>query len=369
MSDSHRLAKAVEAGIITADQARQISRLPTGDGADLAPVRSGDEPLKFLASLNDLFLTFGLIVLTGAAIIGVVSIVPMPEDFQSGLLLVALPVAGLAWLGAEYFCARRHMLLPSMWLALVFVVSIAVAAGLFFGAGEAESQASRASASLDDVFDGVGSVIRATGTWFPLGGMVAALVFFLRFRLPFAAGLAALFGVFTFFAAVHQFGSLGQVSGGLLVLITGLATLAAAIGFDMSDPERRSWRADTGFWLHLVAAPQIVLGVFQAVVPMIAPAGGSMVSLVVLGALAVLALALDRRALIVSSLVTFVLTIADIFSGLGLSGPSAVVLPLLVIGGAIVLLGAGWNTGRKLVLTFLPTRGVFGRIFPPEAVS
>jgi hypothetical protein len=153
------------------------------------------------------------------------------------------------------------------------------------------------------------------------------------------------------------------------MLIVGIATLAAAIAFDMKDPTRSTRNSDHAFWLHLAAAPQIILGVRGLVLGYgFAPASmtDATVMLIVLVAFALLSLALNRRALIVSGLVTFATSLWFLVNELGGGGVNTLMLTAMIIGGAIVLLGGGWRTARRAILKVFPQEGAMGRIFPPE---
>jgi hypothetical protein len=153
------------------------------------------------------------------------------------------------------------------------------------------------------------------------------------------------------------------------MLIVGLATLAAAIGFDMKDPSRSTRSSDHAFWLHMAAAPQIIFGVRGLLLGSgFAPASMAEASMMlfVLLAFALLSLALNRRALIVSGLVTFAATLWVLVNEFGGGGVNTLMLTALIIGGAIVLLGGGWRTARRGLLKVIPQEGTLGRIFPPE---
>ncbi|MEZ6029248.1 MAG: hypothetical protein R3C46_05810 [Hyphomonadaceae bacterium] len=119
-------------------------------------------------------------------------------------------------------------------------------------------------------------------------------------------------------------------------------TLATAIMF-MRDPTRSTRNSDHAFWLHLAAAPQIILGVRGLVLGSgFAPASmaDATVMLAVLVAFAFLSLALNRRALIVSGLVTFATSLWVLVNELGGGGVNTLMLTALIIGGAIVPLAA-----------------------------
>jgi hypothetical protein len=141
-----------------------------------------------------------------------------------------------------------------------------------------------------------------------------------------------------------------------LVFVAGLAVFAFAMRWDMSDRERETRRSDVAFWLHLLAAPMIAHPLFnwvgvtggQNVGP-----GGAAAVLAIYVAMGVVALAIDRRALLVSALayVLFALTwLFDQFGAVELN----VALTALVIGSALLCLSAFWTPIRKAVVAQLP---------------
>ena len=73
--------------------------------------------------------------------------------------------------------------------------------------------------------------------------------------------------------------------------------------FDMSDRNRVTQRTDIAFWLHLLAAPLIVHSIVYPLLTESALSPGAAVAIVSLFAvLSLVALTVDRRALLVSSL-------------------------------------------------------------------
>ena len=98
------------------------------------------------------------------------------------------------------------------------------------------------------------------------------------------------------------------------------------------------------------------------------PAGAAdaTVMLAVLLAFALISLALNRRALMVSGLLTFGTALAVLVNQFGGGGINTLMYTALIIGASIVLLGGGWRTARRAILKVFPQQGAFGRIFPPE---
>ena len=382
MFDKTDIRAAVEAGAISDDGAKRFEAFLK---ARNDPDRMLDpENLRFLTNFNDVFLTIGIVVLmTGLGFLSAIAVTNMlgisgmvepnsmvaaqaiADKIRWALILTPIPLIVGAWLLAEYFCGKRRLLLPSMALAIVITwASAALAAGL-------------ASFMVDPVVT-AGQVESGMNPWEIVTGLsysgfaaavAAAGLFFWRFRLPFSLFLLAGAIAGLFYTAVAQFAGIGQIGSGAAMLVVGLATLATAIAFDMKDPTRSTRSSDHAFWLHMAAAPQIILGVRGLLLGSgFAPASTAEATmmLVVLLAFAVLSLALNRRALIVSGLVTFATTLWVLVNEFGGGGVNTLMLTALIIGGAIVLLGGGWRTARRGLLKIVPQEGAIGRIFPPE---
>jgi len=189
-------------------------------------------------------------------------------------------------------------------------------------------------------------------------------------RLRISGEVAFPHSLGVFYTAVARAGGENMLIGGAATLVVGLATLACAIWFDMRDPMRSSRASDHAFWLHMAAAPQIIFGIRGLILGYgFVPAStvDATVMLLVLIAFGIISLALNRRALIVSGLLTFGGTLWVLVDGLGGgNGLNTIMLVALIVGGSIVLLGGGWRTARRFVLKAFPAQGTLGRIFPPE---
>ena len=365
MFDSEDLRAAVAADVIGADQAARLERWLKArrEGPDIAH----GESLRFITNLNDIFITVGLGVLllgaAGAIGLTVVTFVPALASHPRGAgAVVMLPLMVMAWMLAEYFCGRRRLLLPSMGLSLAFVVT----AGTFVAALSLPSSQAIAGLGPFDVLPtasrlGYAGLVAAT---------VAAVVFYGRFRLPFSTALIALALSGILYLAAVSNGETALLLSGWVSLLAGLVTLAVAIAFDMRDPDRVTRLSDNAFWLHLVAAPQIILGL-RGVLDASgfdpkSTVGASVLiaALLLVGALSV---ALNRRALILSCLITFTIAIGVILSDAAGGNPGWVLAgTALIVGGGIVLLGGGWKTARRGLLSVLPRGPLWARVFPPE---
>ncbi len=374
MFDRSDLRAAVEAGAISDEAAGRFEAFLK---ARNDPDRMLDpENLRFLSNFNDIFLAIGMaILMTGIGFLSgifITNVLGLGDLDGSGsfetaagqvklaAILTPIPVLGAAWLLAEYFCGRRRLLLPSMILSVVICGSAAAIALALIAPTDPDS-----AGGWDNAQE-----IMANVSFAGFGGAVlAAFAIFGRFRLPFSLFLAALSIAGLAYTAILRVGGDDLLLGGAAALAVGLITLAAAISFDMRDPQRSSRTSDCAFWLHMAAAPQIMFGLRGLILGSgFAPAGmvDAFIMLAVLVGFALLSLALNRRALIVSGLVSFAVALWVLVDRVGGGGLNTVMLTALIVGGSIVLLGGGWRTARRLLLTAAPKSGVTARIFPPE---
>jgi hypothetical protein len=152
-----------------------------------------------------------------------------------------------------------------------------------------------------------------------------------------------------------------------ILLGAGLIVFAVAMLWDGSDRERRTRRSDVAFWLHLAAAPLIahpvfhMLGVFDGAIS----AGTAAVVLALYVGFALEALAVDRRALLVSSLIYVLYAMYALFTQAGAVELGAA-FTALAIGSALLMLSAFWQPARRRVVGAL---GGVGERLPPVQIA
>lgn len=133
--------------------------------------------------------------------------------------------------------------------------------------------------------------------------------------------------------------------------------------WDVSDRERRTRRSDVAFWLHLAAAPLIahpvfhMLGVFNESITLNLAA----IVLALYLVFAFVALAVDRRALLVSSLAYVLYAMYVLFYRAG-AVELAWAFTALAIGSTLLTLSAFWHPMRRLVVG---TLGNLSERLPP----
>jgi hypothetical protein len=180
-----------------------------------------------------------------------------------------------------------------------------------------------------------------------------------RFKVPIAvaAGVAAIARLLFTLIATAAYPNVGQWML-VLVLAGGLIIFLYAMRWDMADRERKTRKSDVAFWLHLAASPMIVHPIFVLMGVNLAMTGGNaaivaVLAIIVYAALAVVALIVDRRAILVSALVYVLAAAIYLVSKIGSSGVSFA-LAIIIIGASLLMLSAFWQTMRRKVLPLLP---------------
>jgi len=351
---------AKQAGILDADKAAELTAFFKGNPAT-ASDGSQEETLRFLSNFNDIFISIGLVILS----IGITMMSGTMFGETGNAFIIMGPILVALWFLLEYFAGRRRLVLPSMTLSVIFTFTFTLLTALWAnGLSSLESAEETFSGNFSENFD----TIKNVALWSAGGAALGAGFIFFRFRLPFALFLIALAIAGGLYTEAFSNGNVSSIYSGSASLIIGLGTLLFAVMYDMRDPDRQTLDADNAFWLHLAAAPQVMLGLralFSGGTYDSLSAGEAIPLLIALIVFSILSLALNRRALIAAGLLSFWLVINAI-TDQSMSGTTQVAISLLLLGGGIVLLGAGWKTARKLVLAFMPKTGIFARIFPPE---
>jgi hypothetical protein len=343
MISDAQLEAAVTQGILTPEQARRLRDLAQG----VAPAASepgetaadpDDEKFRLIGGFNDVFVTIGVGLLVAAifALAGVF-------DFRPGFAVLAMISA---WGLSEYFSRRMRLALPSIALAAMFAGGAAFV-GLSLGGGP----------------DGAAITV-------PLAAALAAVAHERRFHVPADWAIAALGAVWTLLGVVSLIApDLPANAKAVLYAALGLAIFAAAARVDASDLARTTLRSDIAFWLHLIAAPMIVHGAMPVLTGSASSgvselsSGQAVMMLFVFAALGLVAIVIDRRALLVSGLVYAGVAIGYLLSQ-GVAKDLGMSLTLLGLAALVLGLSAGWRTLRRNVLALLPL-GSLARFIPP----
>lgn len=344
MIASEILAKGVERGIITAEQAERLRALENAGEPPELPVSPDDEQLRFISGFSDVFVTIGL-----AMFLGAVGYFALSSNGPFGM---SIAVAVTAWLLAEFFTRLRRMALPSIVLLIVFAWAAFAGSAVFLGAG-----ATRYSFPLSAWgLSGLGGIEPAMLAGASFVTVLLTALHYWRFRVPItiAAGCGALL-LTVMGLAYGLFPQLPHGAYSALILACGLAIFALAMRFDMTDPERLTRRTDIAFWLHLLAAPLIVHsfigGVFDVGSKLEPKPAVAVVALFL--ALSLVAVLIDRRALLVSGLAYAGGAFWTLIRQAGLSDITTP-LTILTLGAFVLLLSAGWKPLRAGILKLAP---------------
>ena len=348
MYSQNDLDDAVSAGAISAESAAALRNFIELQRS--APAVD-EEQFRLITGFNDIFVSIAAVILLFAVgWIGQSMGAAMGLAVEDGgpSFLAPAAVAVTSWALALLFTGKRRMALPSILLLLAFVGAtfVAVAAALVQAIGPS---------ALDDSPQLAGVLGAASGAV----AAAAAWLHWKRFRVPItvAAGAAAVaaIAVSLLVAALGQ--SVEQARDLVLgfVLLLGIATFLFAMWWDSSDPARLTRRSDVAFWLHLLAAPMIVHPVFTllGLNDGTATIGEGLVVILLYVIIGLTALAIDRRALLVSALAYVLWALSDLFRQFG-AVELNVALTALVIGSSLLLLSAFWHQARQAVVRPLP---------------
>jgi hypothetical protein len=337
------LEQGIVRGIVTTEQVASLRNLARDMAAVAVPEPEDDEKLRFVTGFSDIFVTLGLGLFTTALWFLANSIIGLAGTW--GLLAIA------SWFLAEFFTRRRRMALPSIVLVCLFSFAVFKTADNIFAVIEPEASKSSFNDLIGiSVKNSIFVIISALIT------MVMLVLHYWRFRVPItiAAATAAL-ALAALSALVFLVPNIPEWTVELTVFAIGCATFSLAMRYDLSDPERVTRRNDIAFWLHLLAAPFVVHPLIswvmdseflpQAMIPLAV--------LIVFALLGAIAVAIDRRAMLVSGLTSAGFAFSSLISQMGLADRTWPIT-LLVLGAFVLLLSAGWRPIRTALLRLLP---------------
>ena len=363
---------AVAEGVISRDQALQLrdlsKRTRTFDDSLVDFSQDArDEPFRLLRGFRDIFIAIGVAVfalgLWIAALTQTFLFGWFDNDFsQVGALsawsiaiALALCIAGLAL--AEFITRRQRLPLASLVISAIFAGWSAT----LFAAIAHQFMAPADASDLQSL-----ETYKLTLSFASLGGAIAGSAFFYwLYRLPFSLFPLAgsLVGV-SFLLAYEALGPEWLLQHfRSLIGVWGIIIFLAAMWFDLKDRLRVTRFSECAFWLHLIAAPLLV---HTALVPGELAEPSAVAVLGMMALLSVIALLIDRRALLVSGLSYLAVAISQIVSGSTLFGDQTFALTALILGGIVLVLGLGWTPIRRRVMALLPFEAVKSRL-PPTA--
>lgn len=352
--DHRALDAAVAAGVIDAVTRERL--VGFADDWRAGAATSDEEQFRLITGFNDIFVAIAIAIFLFA--VGGLAGMAM-GDLVRSTLASAAATAGVAWLLAEYFTRRRRMALPSIQLLVTFVFASAIATAcltllLTNGAPTAVAETTRVDAAWGTAAtferaDLPPAVLLATLA----GGVLAAVLHWRRYRVPITLAAGCFAAILPLLAVVSQ--AAGPVATQIAAFICGIAVFLLAMRFDSGDIARVTRRTDIAFWLHLLAAPLIVHPVLWQLASPNNPTTALIAGIATVAiylALAFVALAVDRRALLVSGLVYVMVALGRLVSA-GVDPSIGVTVTALIVGGTLLLLAAFWQRARRQVLVLV----------------
>ncbi|MEO1702936.1 MAG: hypothetical protein AAFR71_12890 [Pseudomonadota bacterium] len=384
------LDEAVRRDIISANQRDRLVAFAVaadkpryGDDATVDAVASGDEAMRLVGGGNDIFVTIGVVLVAAGLFFALTSVFGPQPMILFGILGVFL------WGVAEFVTRQHRMRLSSTVLGIGFIACVTEILtnvmvdqfGLNLPENMVQLVAMRGNLGI-------------AATIFFGTTIVAAIVYFWRFKVPIMAAVIAISTT----GLVFSYGALflydGVTTGNIQVplleelpnllrnalyipLIAGLLIFGVGVMLDLHDRERITVWSDCAFWLHVVSAPLLVHPLFilstgqEVVFGQVEPGTTATVLLAVLIFVFVfVALAIDRRSLLIPTLAYFgTLGIYYLVSSASENtGIPAFSLILLVVGALIMVFGAGWQRIRRLIITPMLPTSVLNKL-PPIRVK
>ena len=354
MYSQQELDDAVAAGVISAKDADALRAHVEQQRHSAIP---DEEQFRLLTGFNDIFVSIAAAILLFAVgwigqSIGQATGLYVSDNGEPGpSFLAPLAIAITSWGLALFFTAKRRMALPSILLLLAFVVGVLAASGFLLVEIIGPDRFNNDNQLLGATVGGVSAALAAAAAW----------LHWRRFHVPItvAAGAAAVAGLFLAILLGIVQPANAQTATNLIlgfVLLLGIGMFLFAMWWDASDRARVTRRSDVAFWLHLLAAPMIAHPIFT----LMGLNNGRSASAKrswssgCTSLFGLTALAIDRRALLVSALAYVLFALTELFKQFG-AVELNVALTALVIGSALLLLSAYWHQARRLVVTRLPS--------------
>ena len=313
MISKSTLQKAAQQNIIASEQVEPLYQFIQDQNLNDLP-DSREEPLKFIRSFGDVFITLGIVLLVVA-----INMTNLSDYFY------LIPAAGFVAV-AEWLVRVRRLALPgiAILLSILFFVSKAV------------------------------TLEHDNATLFELGVLsFTSLLFYLRYKMPFslfplAAGLVAMVIV-----AV----GIDVLESPVIFVVFGLVIFAIALWFDSRDTARVSHLSDNAFWLYLLASPMIVHGVMVSLLlsdqTWINWLNKEVLMIVFIAAIFMLALFIDRRAILISTQLYIIYALTQLLQKELTSTQNVLIYILIGLGLFVIYFGTYWYKSRRLIFGFL----------------
>lgn len=273
-----------------------------------------EENFRLLSGFNDIFVSIAAFLLLWSLGWWCREVLGSTASF--------LTVAMLSWLLSLHFVKRKRLALPAIIFLFSFLIGII--------------------GCVTDMLEPYGGYLALYGAFGT--GALGAWIHWMVFRVPvtIAAGVASL--VVPVLILAEDRGLLIPV-----MLLCGLLAFGMAMFWDSRDTERKTRKSDIAFWLHLLAAPLIVHPVFMALDILDGRNDIPGIIVIVYILLGVVSIVIDRRALMVSSLVYVIYALQQLFLSYGMVSSSAAISGI-IIGSSLLLLSVFWQQSRMCLL-------------------
>lgn len=322
MITKNNLEQAAEKNIISPEQVEPLFQFLTQQSSDLVADSYDElreEPLKFIRSFGDIFLTLGIVLL----------VISISLSSISGMYYI-FPVIGFILI-AEWLVRIRRLALPGM--AILVAILYFVQKMMMF---ETE---------------------HATFLMFAVLALTSFLFYF-RYKmpfslLPFAASLVSMI--------IMQIG-FDVMQYPVVFAAMGLFVFAFAFWFDSRDTRRISHLSDNAFWLYLLASPLIVHGVMVSILlsdqVWIASISKEVLMIVFFALFFILALFLDRRAMLISTQLYIIYSLTQLFKGTLTNAQDVIMYVLVGLGLFVLYFGAYWYKTRRFIFSGLAGKAI-----------
>jgi hypothetical protein len=321
------ISRALADGVLTQQQLDHLRQL--SEKANDKPLvgTEGEESLKFVRSFGDVFIAIGVVLVVGGT--------AFTLRTESHLLKIIAGIA-LGFLLGEWLLRKKRLALPGIILALTTTLLLA------WGALDLGDEL-RAGKSDHDFILWRSVALALTFAY--------SLAFYIRYRLPFA--LMTSVSCIVAFLLFLNYSEKGQLEK--IAFISGVAVLCLAIWLDKHDRMRTRIASDNAFWLHVLSAPLITHGLIYLLFGSLQNTN-DMASLLgfllCFSVFCLIALFLDRRALLISSFSSMLASIGGLISQ-SFGGEQHFSIAALLLGVLVLALGVYWHSIRaKLFARF-----------------
>ena len=326
MISKKRLQQAADKGIIKATQIEPLHdflRDMSEEKVSKQPTEQ-EEPLKFIRSFGDIFIAIGIVILVFA-----INMLGMSQYEY------VIPIIGFILI-AEWLVRVRKLALPGMviLMSILFLVHRAI--------------------NIDSEQSSIWSFALIAAT---------SLVFYVRYKMPFS--LLPLAGALIAMAITVI--GLRVLSDPIIFSVLGLGVFSVAMFFDIQDTKRQNHLSDSAFWLHLLASPLIVHGAMLSMLTgehaWLQTIDKEIIIVIFFIGFLLLALLLDRRAMLISTQMYMVYALTQLVEGQLNNSQNLIIYILMALGVFIIFFGTFWYKARSLIFGFM-SGSVLSRYLP-----